>query len=340
MKVFYPHSGDVDYRGGIFLAGPCPQEKEDFSSDWRIEAIDLIRASGFDGNVLSPTNEKYADMDADAYSEQFKWEQDAMARARVIMFWIPRTQEHPALTTNVEFGEWIGSGKCVVGFPEWAEHVRYIESLAGAHGVKCRTTLAEAVAEAVTRASNAAVGPDVFFTSDTHFGQARTLSLSRRPFRSVAEMDAALVSNWNRDVSMKDTVYHLGDFGNPDVVGMLNFAKMVLVKGNYEKKDKAVVERLMADPRVSVVDWATVSDNVSGAVFRLMHEPLSGKMKDGEFAFALFGHVHRTSVCKRNGVNVGMDGNHFRLFPIKEVRWQMKAVAEHYDENVFTEVCR
>mgnify|MGYP001387686297 CR=1 FL=1 len=51
----------------------------------------------------------------------------------------------------------------------------------------------------------------VWFTSDTHFGQQRTLELSRRPFKDVAEMDNTMVKNWNNLVSPKDTVYHLGD---------------------------------------------------------------------------------------------------------------------------------
>ena len=33
----------------------------------------------------------------------------------------------------------------------------------------------------------------VFFTSDTHFGHAGARSLYRRPFASVAEMDAAML---------------------------------------------------------------------------------------------------------------------------------------------------
>lgn len=51
-----------------------------------------------------------------------------------------------------------------------------------------------------------------FFTSDTHFGHAGALSLYRRPFASVAEMDAAMVERWNGVVGREDEVWHLGDF--------------------------------------------------------------------------------------------------------------------------------
>ena len=52
----------------------------------------------------------------------------------------------------------------------------------------------------------------VFFTSDTHFGDARMLWIHRRPFRSVAEMDEAMLARWNEAVAPDDEVWHLGDF--------------------------------------------------------------------------------------------------------------------------------
>ncbi len=51
-----------------------------------------------------------------------------------------------------------------------------------------------------------------FFTSDTHFGHAGALSLYRRPFPSVAAMDAAMVERWNEVVGPEDEIWHLGDF--------------------------------------------------------------------------------------------------------------------------------
>jgi hypothetical protein len=52
----------------------------------------------------------------------------------------------------------------------------------------------------------------IFFTSDTHFGHAGARALYRRPFGSVAEMDAAMVDRWNMAVGADDEVWHLGDF--------------------------------------------------------------------------------------------------------------------------------
>jgi len=52
----------------------------------------------------------------------------------------------------------------------------------------------------------------VFFTADTHFGHAGALALYRRPFDSVAAMNAAMIARWNETVAPEDEVWHLGDF--------------------------------------------------------------------------------------------------------------------------------
>jgi calcineurin-like phosphoesterase family protein len=52
----------------------------------------------------------------------------------------------------------------------------------------------------------------VWFTADTHFGHAGALALYRRPFASVAAMDAAMVARWNEVVGPDDDIWHLGDF--------------------------------------------------------------------------------------------------------------------------------
>jgi len=64
-------------------------------------------------------------------------------------------------------------------------------------------------------------GSKIFFTSDTHFGQQRTLELSKRPFKTVEEMDETMVLSWNSKVKKEDTVFHLGDFGKPSVITQL-----------------------------------------------------------------------------------------------------------------------
>ena len=73
----------------------------------------------------------------------------------------------------------------------------------------------------------------IFFTSDTHFSQERTLTFSCRPFENVREMDQYIIDQWNSVVDPDDIVYHLGDFGNANICEQLN-GRIKLVLGNYE----------------------------------------------------------------------------------------------------------
>jgi calcineurin-like phosphoesterase family protein len=51
-----------------------------------------------------------------------------------------------------------------------------------------------------------------YFTSDTHVGHTNIIRYCQRPFANAAEMDTALIENWNARVGDQDVVYHLGDF--------------------------------------------------------------------------------------------------------------------------------
>ena len=77
-----------------------------------------------------------------------------------------------------------------------------------------------------------------YFTSDTHFGQERALTLSKRPFKSVEEMDETIIKNINDKVSgVEDAVlFHLGDFGDYERVRDIN-CEVILLVGNYEENE-------------------------------------------------------------------------------------------------------
>ena len=83
----------------------------------------------------------------------------------------------------------------------------------------------------------------IYITADTHFSHAGIICYENRPFDSAAQMDEAIVSNWNDAVKKDDTVYHLGDFafcGEPEVraiLSRLNGAKY-LVMGNHDRVHK------------------------------------------------------------------------------------------------------
>lgn len=168
---------------------------------------------------------------------------------------------------------------------------------------------------------------NIFFTADTHFGSQRTLELSRRPFSNVAEMDSCIIRRWNETVKPHDIVYHLGDFGDPVIGASLN-GRIYMVPGNH---DSALAE---------LRRFCTVLRPVMNLhVLRLTltHTPL---LKEETKYFALFGHIHKLQMVKRNGLNVRVDCHNFRPISLSEVRFYQNAVLNHYDENVFTESVR
>src|SRR4028118_165782 len=92
----------------------------------------------------------------------------------------------------------------------------------------------------------------VYFTSDTHFGDHRTLNIWKRPFASVGEMDSVLVEGWNALVGEADTVWHLGDFARRpgDVAALLSrlHGSVHLARGNTAPPATAAAPRRARGP--------------------------------------------------------------------------------------------
>lgn len=130
MQVVYAKQPFPEsWTSAIFLAGPTPRDKE--TPSWRPEAIRLLEGMGYDGVVFSPEVEDGEwKSGPDAYIEQVEWERKGLDMADQIVFWVPREMTSmPALTTNVEFGRYVTSGKVVLGAPEWAKSVKYLDTM-------------------------------------------------------------------------------------------------------------------------------------------------------------------------------------------------------------------
>lgn len=323
----YTHKEFPALSDAVFLAGPCP--REDYEDDWRNEAIDILNKIGFTGDIINPTNPEY---DNDL-KKQTLWEYKGLHLASHILFWIPRDKNHPAFTTNIEFGEWMNQPNVVVGFPPESERNEYIKERLAMISKTVSTSLQDACFQVLENNNRFA---KTFFTSDTHFSAQRTLDLSYRPFLTVEEMDLKLISNWNKRVSMNDEVVHLGDFGNPEIVKWLNFKKMYFLSGNYEKKDPSIVKKLLEDDRVVLIDDKSKKVKVCNKEYWICHEPLNDM---GEDKFYLYGHIHRLQMVKRNGINVGIDANRFMPMSTQEIDFLRGGIDNHFDENVFSDKC-
>jgi calcineurin-like phosphoesterase family protein len=164
----------------------------------------------------------------------------------------------------------------------------------------------------------------IFFTSDTHFGHAGALALYRRPFASVAAMDAGMVDGWNAVVGPEDEVWHIGDFAIKqsaarvgDLLHQLRGQKH-LVAGN---NDAAVTTSSPA--------WASVQSyaelRVDGRLLVLCHFPFRTWRDMGKGAINLHGHSHGRLKPLARQIDVGVDVWNFRPQTLEQMLARARA---------------
>jgi calcineurin-like phosphoesterase family protein len=89
----------------------------------------------------------------------------------------------------------------------------------------------------------------IWFISDTHFGHDKILEYTKRPFKTIEEMNTILIKNWNTVVKPEDLVIHLGDFNfekskteSPsgstfqDIKKQLH-GELILIKGSHDNNN-------------------------------------------------------------------------------------------------------
>ena len=169
----------------------------------------------------------------------------------------------------------------------------------------------------------------IFFTADVHFGHANIIRLCGRPFRTVCEMNHALVDNWNKRVSGKDTVYILGDLfykcDPPVVLAILSAlkGKKKLIIGNHdafwlENCPQAKGFFLSIDPF-----W---SGSVGNHGMTLCHYPLV-TYKHQQKDYQIHGHIHNDTSsdywpllkARPLTLNAGVDINGFEPVTLEEL---------------------
>ncbi len=162
-----------------------------------------------------------------------------------------------------------------------------------------------------------------FFIADTHFGHLNILRLSKRPFRTIAEHDEALVQNWNRVVTPDDTVYHLGDFayGLDDEGDRLQWlfsrlnGRKHLVLGNHDLDDSGRMH-----PTVASLGWVERPEHLMHVLLdghrivlsHYAHREWQGGQKG---AYHFYGHAHGTLPGSGRSRDVGVDLADVRFTP-------------------------
>ena len=165
-----------------------------------------------------------------------------------------------------------------------------------------------------------------YFTSDQHFGHFNIIRLSRRPFKTVEEMDETMVERRNAKVRDDDTVYVLGDlfFRAATVEPILKRLKgrKHLLLGNH---DHSWTDRInLADYFESVQTLKEVT--VDGRLVTMCHYPMLS-YPQARRGYMIYGHIHNNTgddywplIMRRPRMfNAGVDVNNFEPVTFDEL---------------------
>ena len=178
---------------------------------------------------------------------------------------------------------------------------------------------------------------EVWFTSDTHFGQENIIRYCGRPFRNAEEMNAELIRRWRETVPEDGIVFHLGDFAHGgsrlwnDILHALTGRKY-LILGNHDMKS---LRQGYMGQFEHVAQQMTIK--VGGQTIVLNHNPFLCYGSSYRDVWQLFGHVH-SGPASHTGLDnprlrmlfplqydVGVDNNDFRPISFAEVKAKIEA---------------
>lgn len=171
---------------------------------------------------------------------------------------------------------------------------------------------------------------NVFFTSDLHLTHENVLSFCKRPFKTVGEMDDALISNWNQAVSSKDIIFNLGDFAwkckSGDIAEIqqgLN-GRIYNIQGNHDKHS------YFGGMEYYDIITLKIKSGVEAYKFILSHYPLMTWAGRDKGVINLHGHIHTSPYVNNthsdhslpyhpNQYDVGVDNNDFKPIDFKTI---------------------
>ena len=167
-----------------------------------------------------------------------------------------------------------------------------------------------------------------FFTADPHFGHAKILEYTKRPYRSIEEMDQALIANWNLNVSNTDLVYLLGDLtlssdrNYIDNILSSLAGQIILVKGNHDKPYVTRHSRFAA-----VTDFHET--RIEGYDLTLCHYPMLVWRNSHYGSLMLHGHSHGTGEDTNQRLDMGVDCWDYQPVKLENILARAEACKPH-----------
>lgn len=155
----------------------------------------------------------------------------------------------------------------------------------------------------------------IFITSDTHFNHKNIIEYTKRPFKTVEDMNEEIIKRWNNKVGKDDLVIHLGDFalGNKEEVkeirNRLN-GNIILIRGNHDHQSK-----INEAGFIIIEDYITIENKI------FSHCPLS-KEEIPKGLINIHGHIHEKESL--NGINVSVEKTNYEPLELEELKKMLK----------------
>lgn len=171
----------------------------------------------------------------------------------------------------------------------------------------------------------------IYYTSDLHLGANNIIGYENRPYKSVEEMDKALIDNWNSVVKPEDDAFVLGDFCFKGAHRAIEYLEMLngnihLIRGNHDyfMSQKSFRTWIWGSDKGLDVNveghYAYIKDGEHEVV--LCHYPILYWENMEHGSIHLYGHVHSYRDCSEmapNSYNVGVDVNNYMPVTLNEL---------------------
>ncbi len=170
-----------------------------------------------------------------------------------------------------------------------------------------------------------------YYSADLHLDHVNIIKLCKRPFKTIDEMQDAIVANWNSKVTDSDDIYILGDFtfgasAGIDFIKRLNGTKH-FITGNHDSKAMKKLENMKAtsgkgSPLNKCIFHGSMLDIKDGNHrVALCHYPVYEWNGSFKGAIHLHGHTHGNigKSFKTNAYDVGVDLWNFEPVTLEEI---------------------
>lgn len=175
----------------------------------------------------------------------------------------------------------------------------------------------------------------IYLTSDLHLGHKNIIKHSNRPFKTVQEMDEALIGNFNSKVKPDDTVYILGDFAFGDGLKKaekyfkrLNGNKHLII-GNHDSKHVVALPWESVSPLTEIKISKSTRLVLCHYAMRVWHHAYRG-------VYHLHGHSHGTLPENKSlSFDVGVDVWNYSPVSLEDIKKKMFFKKENPNHPVF-----